>query len=111
MNTFPTPHLSAKVNVPLVVAVWVTEPEVPSDPDQGAPLAPPPLAVQKVAAVEDQVKVKEPPLFTVVGLAVKVAVSTSIFRVACATGPSGSDTSTLWQLMENVYCPAGSPAP
>jgi len=44
------------------------EPLAPFAPDQ------PPDAVQEVALVEDQVSVELPPLFTVLGLAVKVTV-------------------------------------
>lgn len=52
-------HASVYVYVPGVVAVCVRVPEVLTGPDQPAPLAPPPLAVQLVAAVEDHVSVND----------------------------------------------------
>ena len=65
-----------------MVACCVTEPEGGSDPDQLVPLAPPPMAVQPVAPVDDQVKVKEEPLLTETALLLRLALSVPTVRAA-----------------------------
>jgi hypothetical protein len=71
------------VKLPLVVAVSVVVPLVARGPDQGLPLAPPPLAVQPVAPCDDHVKVKLPPTVMLDALAVSVLVSDCTVSCAC----------------------------
>jgi hypothetical protein len=67
----PVPPAPVQLNMnvlPVVSALVESEPEVASAPDHA------PLAVQLVALVDDQVRVLEPPLVTLVGLALIVTV-------------------------------------
>jgi hypothetical protein len=69
----PPAPVQVKVNFVVAVrAVVVWEPAVASEPLQ------PPDAVQAVALVDDQVSAEVAPLFTVVGLAVKVTAGAGV---------------------------------
>jgi hypothetical protein len=94
------------VNEPEAAAVCVVDPEVASIPDHNEPFAPPPPAVQPVAPTEDHVRVMVPPLVTLVGLAVSVAVRGEIDRFACVD-TAGEAASMLEHVRPNVYWPAG----
>jgi hypothetical protein len=99
------PHVSVYVNVPAVVAVCVRVPEVATAPDQLVPLAPPPLAVQLVAAVEDHVSVKELPAVTAVFAGDRFSESAWMLNAAWAVA-GDCDASMLGQLRPNVKLPA-----
>lgn len=87
-----------------MVAVCVTEPEAPSVPLQGVPFAPPPLAVQLVAVVDDHVSVKELPTVTDWELVARVAVISSTSTVACVD-TEACVGSMLWQVRPKVTSP------
>jgi len=97
--------VSVYVNMPVVVAVWVKVPEVATAPDQLVPFAPPPLAVQLVAAVEDHVRVKEFPAVTSVFAGDSVSESAWMFNAAWAVA-ADCNGSMLGQLRPNVKLPA-----
>ena len=69
------PQVRLYTNEPAVVAVWVTDPEASSEPLQGTPFAPPPLAVHCVAPGADQEIVKAPPVLRLVRLLESVSES------------------------------------
>ena len=73
-----TPQSNSYVNVPLVVAVCVTDPDVGCAPAHGVPFAPPPLPVQLVAPVVFHDKVKELPVLSEEALLRKLSDSAAI---------------------------------
>ena len=61
---------------PATAAAWAADPVVGSVPDQGTPLAPPPLAQQLLTFCEFQLRVKVSPTATFVVFAVRLTAST-----------------------------------
>jgi hypothetical protein len=92
------------VNVPSTLAACVVLPDGASVPLQETPFAPPPLAVQLVAPIEDHVRVSEAPIMTEVGVTVSVADGALTVIAACAD-PVPWLGSILLQVIPKVYCP------
>ena len=72
------------VKVPLTLAVCVALPDAGSVPLQADPFAPPPLAVQLLTDVPDQLSVSVDPFVTEVGLTLSVTAGVPTVRIACA---------------------------
>jgi hypothetical protein len=99
------------VKVPLVVPVCVVVPLVATEPDQGLPSAPPPLAVQLVAPCEDHVKVKLSPTVTLEALVVSVLVSACTVSSACVDVGATTLESILSHVSPKVNFPTSAAPP
>ena len=90
--------------MPLTLAVCVLLPVVGSEPLHATPLAPPPLAVQALTEVPDQLSVKVDPFVTEVGLAVSVTDGVTTVSFACVEAVPWFG-SMLLQVIPNVNTP------